>query len=86
MIDLKDLEVLKNQTVYPTSNEKYVLTKRSEKIVRSPEYKLLGFLHNYSFTYDYSHLAKNTLDGVCISKAYVGDIEYGALEENVDFM
>lgn len=86
MIDLKDLEVLKNQTVYPTSNEKYVLTKRSEKIVRSPEYKLLGFLHNYSFTYDYSHLAKNTLDGVCISKAYVGDIEYGAFNENVDFM
>lgn len=85
MINVKDIKSLKNQSLYPTSNEKYVLTKRSERIVRSPEYKILGFLHNFCYSFSNYYVTRSNLDGVILSKAYIGDIEYGAFNENVDF-
>ena len=78
MINVKDIKSLKNQSLYPTSNEKYVLTKRSERIVRSPEYKILGFLHNFCYSFSNYYVTRSNLDGVILSEAYIGDIEYGA--------
>ena len=86
MININEIESLQKQSIYPTSNEKYVLTKRSEKVIRSPEYKILGFLHNFCFSFSHDYIVKSNLDGVIISRVYLGDIEYGSFNENVNFM
>ena len=49
-IDLNSLDVLQNKVVFPTSNEKHVLAQEYETIIREPEYRLLGFLNNYSYS------------------------------------
>lgn len=87
MINYNDIKSLKNQTLYPTSNEKYVLNKRSEKVIRSPEYKILGFLNDFCYSYSNYYITRSNLDGVIISRLYIGDnIDHGSFNENVNFM
>ena len=87
MINYNDIESLKKQAIYPTSNEKYVLSKRSERVIRSPEYKILGFLNDFCYSYSHYYISKSNLDGVIISNTYIGtDIDHGSFNENVNFM
>lgn len=42
-ITIDDIKALSNRTVIDTSNERYKLTKDLERIIHSPEFKILGF-------------------------------------------
>lgn len=85
-IDYKDLEVIKDKPSFKTSNEKFVLTQECETVIRSPEYKLLGFLNNYSYSYSYYYLVKSTLYGTEIGRVYLENIRHGVFQENIPFM
>ena len=48
-INLDSIETLQGKVVFPTSNSQYILSREFQTI-REPEYKLLGFLNNYSYS------------------------------------
>lgn len=62
MIKVNDIKSLNNKDIYHTSNEKYVLTKDINKVIYSKEFKILGFLNNYMYTYDGIYITKRTID------------------------
>ena len=62
-IDLNSLNVLQDKVLFPTSNNKHVLAQEYEAIIREPEYKLLGFLNGYSYSFASGYLAKANLVG-----------------------
>lgn len=71
-IALDNLDIIKQYPeIFNTSNEKYVLGKDFEKILATPEYKMLGFLNGYMFCSYGNQIAKNTLNGVEISRVFL---------------
>lgn len=84
-IDLNSLNVLQNKVVYSTSNDKHVLSQDYEKVIREPEYKLLGFLNNYSYSAVSGYLAKETMEGERIAEIYL-EVDHGYFYEGLKFM
>ena len=70
-IDLNSLDILQGKVVFPTSNNKHVLSQDYETVIREPEYKLLGFLNDYSYSAVSGYLAKYNLNGNIIVKEAV---------------
>lgn len=83
-IDLNSLDVLQNKVVFPTSNEKHVLAQEYETVIREPEYKLLGFLNNYSYSAASGYLTKDTLNGNRIAEILL-DVDHGYFLEGLTF-
>ena len=84
-IDLNSLDILHNKVVFPTSNDKHVLAQQYESVIREPEYILLGFLNNYSYSFISGYLAKNTLDGNRIAEILL-DVDHGYFFEGLKIM
>ena len=84
-IDLNNLDILHNKIVFPTSNEKHVLSQEYETVIREPEYKLLGFLYNYSYSAVSGYLAKDNLKGNRIAEILL-DVDHGYFFEGLKFM
>lgn len=84
-IDLSSLNILQNKYVFPTSNEKHVLAQEYEYIIREPEYKLLGFLNNYSYSSVSGYLAKSNLKGNRIAEILL-DVDHGYFFEGLNIM
>ena len=74
-IAIDDIKALSNKTVIDTSNERYKLTKDLERIIHSPEFKILGFLNDYMYCSDGLYLSKCTIDGEEIAQLKV-EIEH----------
>lgn len=85
MINLEDLEILKDKVIYNTNNDEYVLYGKDEHILSSIDYKLLGFLNDYSYSYSDHYLVKSTIDQIEISRIYI-DIEDGSFLEGLNYM
>lgn len=83
-ISASDIVGLKNRPIYDTSNEKIVLTKDFEKIIHSPEFKILGFLNGYMYTSSGVYLEKSTLDGNTISDINL-EVDHAAFHEGLKF-
>lgn len=84
-IDLNSLNILQGKTVYHTSNTKHVLSEDYEKVIREPEYKLLGFLNNYSYSLVSGYLAKDNQEGDRIAEIYL-EVDHGYFYEGLNFM
>ena len=84
-IDLNSLNILQDKTIYSTSNNKHVLSQEYEKVIREPEYKLLGFLNNYSYSSVSGYLAKETMDGDKVAEIYL-EVDHGYFYEGLSFM
>ena len=84
-IDLNSLNILQDKVVYSTSNDKHVLSQDYEKVIREPEYKLLGFLNNYSYSMVSGYLAKETMEGERIAEIYL-KVDHGYFYEGLNFM
>lgn len=67
-VTINDIASLKDKKIYDTSNENVVLTKDFEKIVHSPEYKILGFMNGYLYSSSGSYIVKSTLEGESIAE------------------
>lgn len=74
-IVIDDIKALSNKTVVDTSNNRYKLTKDLERIIHSPEFKILGFLNDYMYCSDGLYLSKCTIDGEEIAQIKV-EIEH----------
>lgn len=84
-IDLDSLDILHNKVVFPTSNDKHVLAQEYETVIREPEYKLLGFLNDYSYSAASGYLTKDNLNGNRIAEILL-DIDHGYFFEGLNFM
>lgn len=84
-IDLNSLDILQGKVVFPTSNNKHVLSQEYETVIREPEYKLLGFLNNYSYSAVSGYLAKDNLEGNRIAEIYL-EVDHGYFYEGLKFM
>lgn len=84
-IDLESLKVLQDKVIFPTSNDKHVLAQELEIVVREPEYKLLGFLNNYSYSAASGYLAKANLKGNRIAEILL-DVDHGYFFEKLNIM
>lgn len=84
-IDLNSLNILQDKVVYSTSNNKHVLSQEYEKVIREPEYKLLGFLNDYSYSLVSGYVAKDTMDGDRIAEIYL-EVDHGYFYEGLNFM
>ena len=84
-IDLNNLNVLQNKVVFPTSNDKHVLSQEYEVTIREPEYKLLGFLNNYSYSIASGYLTKNNANGTITAEILL-DIDHGYFYEGLNIM
>ena len=71
MINLEDLEVLKNKIIYNTTNDEYVLYEKNESVYASVDFRLLGFLNGYSYCYSDGYLVKTTIDQIEIARIYL---------------
>ena len=83
-VSVNDIVGLQNKDIYETSNEKIVLTKDFEKIIHSPEYKILGFLNGYIYTSSGVYLEKSTIDGNVISDIKL-EVDHAAFHEGFGF-
>lgn len=84
-IALDNLDIIKQYPeIYNTSNEKHVLGKDFEKILATPEYKILGFLNGCMFCSYGNYIARNTLDGVEISRVLL-ECDHAAFFEGKNF-
>ena len=83
-VSVQDINGLKNRDIYETSNEKIVLTKDFEKVVHSPEFKILGFLNGYMYTSSGEYLEKSTLDSNSIAQIKL-EIDHAAFHEGFGF-
>ena len=79
-ISSEELDVLQNKVVLETSSDKYVLSQDYEKILRSSEYKVLGFLNDYYYSLSDGYLEKNTADGVAFASVPL-DVEHASFHE-----
>lgn len=81
-----DLEILKDSRyVYPTSDDMdKVLKQDFEKVVHSPEFKVLGFLGDYMYTAEGIFLCKLTLNGSTIVKTYT-EVQHAAFNQECKF-
>ena len=84
-IDLSSLDILQGKMIFPTSNNKHVLSQEYERVIREPEYKLLGFLNNYSYSAVSGYLAKDNLDGNRIAEIYL-EVDHGYFYEGLNLM
>lgn len=84
-IDLSSLDALQGKVVFPTSNNKHVLSQDYERVIREPEYKLLGFLNNYSYSAVSGYLAKDNIDGNRIAEIYL-EVDHGYFYEGLNLM
>ena len=84
-IDLNSLDTLQGKVIFPTSNDKHVLSQEYETVIKEPEYKLLGFLNNYSYSAVSGYLAKDNLKGNRIAEIYL-DVDHGYFYEGLSFM
>lgn len=84
-IDLNSLNILQGKTVYQTSNTKHVLSEDYERVIREPEYKLLGFLNNYSYSFVSGYLAKDNDEGDRVAEIYL-EVDHGYFYEGLKFM
>lgn len=68
-----DLKVLQDSEYYypSSSRDNYILKEDFEKVVHSPEFKVLGCLNGYIFTSEGVYLGKYTTDGVQIAKIHL---------------
>ena len=82
-IDLKNLDVLQDKIVYHTSNDKHVLAQDVERIIKEPEFTLLGFLNGYSYSSVSGYLTKDTLKGERIAQIDL-EVEHGYFYEGLD--
>ena len=85
MINLEDLEVLKDKVIYNTSNDEYVLYQKNERSLSAVDYRLLGFLNGYCYSYEDHYLVKSTLDQIEISRIFLDDIEVGVFYEGISY-
>ena len=85
MINLEDLDVLKNKIVYATNDDKYVVYEDKEDVLNTVSYKLLGFQNGYAYANSGGYLVKSTLKGVEISRLNL-DVETGVFKEKFDYM
>lgn len=83
-VSVQDINGLKNRDIYETSNEKIVLTKDFEKVVHSPEFKILGFLNGYMYTSSGEYLEKSTLDSNNIAQIKL-EVDHAAFHEGFGF-
>lgn len=81
-----DIKSLKDSKyVWSESEDKSkVLKKDFEKIVHSPEYRVLGFLNDYMFASEGIFLTKSTLDGKEIAKINI-EVDHGTFYEGCKF-
>ena len=84
-IDLSSLDILQGKVVFPTSNNKHVLSQDYERVIREPGYKLLGFLNNYSYSAVSGYLAKDNIDGNRIAEIYL-EVDHGYFYEGLNLM
>lgn len=84
-INLDSIETLQGKVLFPTSNSQYLLAQEFQTAIREPEYKLLGFLNNYSYAAVSGYLAKDTLDGRRIAEIYL-EVEHGYFFEGLSIM
>lgn len=85
MINLEDLEILKDKVIYNTSNDEYVLYQKNERSLSAVDYRLLGFLNGYCYSYEDHYLVKSTLDQIEISRIYLDEIEVGVFYEGLSY-
>ena len=84
-IALENLDIInKYPEIYNTSNEKHVLGKDFEKVLATPEYKILGFLNGYMFCSYGNYIARNTLNGVEVSRVSL-ECDHAAFFEGKKF-
>lgn len=81
-----DIKSLKDsEYVWSESDDKSkVLKKDFEKVIHSPEYRVLGFLNGYMFASEGIFLSKSTLDGNQIAKISI-DVDHGTFYEGCKF-
>ena len=84
-IDLNSLDILQDKVVFPTSNNKHVLSQDYEMVIREPEYKLLGFLNDYSYSAVAGYLAKDNLEGDRIAEIFL-EVDHGYFYEGLSLM
>ena len=85
MINLEDLEVLKDKVIYNTNTDEYVLYEKNERSLSAVDYRLLGFLNGYCYSYEDHYLVKSTLDQIEISRIFLDEIEAGVFYEGLSF-
>lgn len=81
-----DIKSIKDSKyVWSESDDKSkVLKKDFEKIIHSPEYRVLGFLNGYMFASEGIFLSKSTLEGKEIAKISI-DVDHGTFYEGCKF-
>ena len=84
-IDLNSLDILQGKIVFPTSSDQHVLSQDSEMVIREPEYKLLGFLNDYSYSSVSGYLAKDNIKGNRIAEILL-EVDHGYFFEGLKFM
>lgn len=85
MINLEDLNVLKDKIIYATSNDKYVVYEDKEDILNTVEYKLLGFQNGCSYANSGGYLVKRVVDGPELAKINI-DVNCGVFKEGFEYM
>ena len=84
-ISINDIEVLKDKEIFETSSEKYILSQEYEMIFRDPEFKILGFIGDFMYTYTDGYITKYTTEGTFISRIMI-EVEHGTFNDSVPFM
>lgn len=85
MINPKDLNILKDKVVYNTSNEEYVVYENDQRVIKTTEYKILGFLNDHIYSKEGKYLIRSTLSRKEICRLYL-DVEYGVFKEKFGYM
>lgn len=81
--DIKALDKNDYKEVISDDNTR-VLKQDFEKVVHSPEFKVLGFLNNYMYTAEGIYLSKSTLNGYEIAKMYL-EVSHATFYEGCKF-
>lgn len=85
MINLEDLDVLKDKIVYATSDDKYVVYEDGEDVLNVVNYSLLGFQNGYTYANAGGYLVKSTSAGAEIARLNL-DVEHGVFKENFTYI
>lgn len=81
-VQKEDIKLLDGKDIYDTSNEKYVLSRDFEKIIVSPEYKILGFLNDYIYSSSGEYLVKSNINGKDIAEVKL-NIDHASFYEGL---
>lgn len=84
MIKLEDLEILKDKVIYDTDNDTYVLYGKNESSINAVDFKILGMLNGYSYSYNDHYLVKSTLEQTEISRIRI-EVEVGVFREGLTY-